>query len=349
MMGSTGVILAGFSAAAWALIVGMAAAVLGKSLGLMDHPDQDGGRKRHDRPTPLVGGLGIVPPTLVALIAGMSGVDGPVGSESASLMWIALASLAMFFVGLIDDRFELGARARLVTAIATLAFAMIMAPELSLSFLRFAAIDEAIIPSMPVAVAFTILCMIGFTNAVNMADGKNGIVIGLCLIWTSLLWVSVPATLRAPLMALMVALGVMLFFNWRSRLFLGDSGSYGLATLVGLLVIYVYKRRFADLPADVIAIWFSVPVIDCLRLLTVRVLRGRSPFAGDRDHLHHHLGSLSPNWAVGWSIYMALVAVPSIGATLWPTSSGLWLILIVVVYSLLIFGTSRRFAVAVQR
>lgn len=332
--------------AGFALLVGWKANGLGNSLSLVDHPDPAGGRKRHDRATPLVGGIGALVPVFAVLILLVQFDPLLAAAEQSSLIWITLASGAMFVVGLIDDRFELAARARLVIAVGTLAFALIMAPELSLSFVRFSFSDAALIPAMPVAIGFTMLCMIGFTNAVNMADGKNGVVIGMCLIWTGLLWQFAPTTVKPVILALAAGLVVMLAFNWKSRLFLGDSGSYGLATLIGLLVIYIYKRRFVDLPADVICVWFAVPVLDCLRLLAKRALRGQSPFAGDRDHLHHHLGVASRNWAVGWSIYMALVGVPSVIATVWPHTALACGALVTLCYMALIMAMSRRFSVA---
>jgi len=70
---------------------------------------------------------------------------------------------------------------------------------------------------------------------------------------------------------------------------------------------------------------FAIPVFDTIRLMTSRLRRGRSPFAGDRDHLHHHLAQ---RW--GWPnkglfIYLAMVAVPNLLTVLWPAYAPLWL------------------------
>jgi UDP-GlcNAc:undecaprenyl-phosphate/decaprenyl-phosphate GlcNAc-1-phosphate transferase len=190
---------------------------------------------------------------------------------------------------------------------------------------------------------FTIICLLGFTNAINMADGKNNIVIGMCIIWTTLLIRYVDPALHPILFALLAALVVMFWFNARSKVFLGDAGSYGLATLVGLFVIHAYHQGQIMLPADTIAVWFAVPIIDCLRLLAARISRGQSPFAGDRDHLHHHLAKLFPNWIVGWSFYMLLVTIPSYMATIWPYLSVYCLVGVTLANLLIIVITSNRF------
>lgn len=326
--------------------VGIKAQALGVYLRIMDVPDPYGGRKRHERPTPLVGGLGVIVPVLAVTALAIVFDTGASLAQRGDLLWVGLATLAMFLVGLVDDRFELSARPRLLFAVLTLTLALLITPALSLSFLRFTFWPDAIVLSTPWATAFTILCLVGFTNAVNMADGKNGVVIGMCLIWTGLMALVAPVVLWPTLAAMAVALAVMLWFNWRSRLFLGDAGSYGLATLFGLMAVAIYQQRFVELPADVICVWFAVPVLDCLRVLTARLLRGQSPFTPDRDHLHHHLGAVSSHWAVGYSIYMTLVAVPSIIATMWPDMAVSCFLVLGMVYAALIIGTARGFRTA---
>lgn len=67
------------------------------------------------------------------------------------------------------------------------------------------------------------------------------------------------------------ALAVTLVFNLRGRLFLGDSGSYALSFVVAMLAIYTYDVGFTRLPADLVALWFLIPVVDCLRLMAKRM------------------------------------------------------------------------------
>ena len=145
---------------------------------------------------------------------------------------------------------------------------------------------------------FTVICLVGLQNAVNMADGKNGLVLGLSFVWIMCLLAYAPSHLTPLLSVLAIGLVIAAPFNWKGRLFLGDSGAYALSIAISVLVIYVYGVKFAVLPADVVALWFIVPIVDCLRLMVTRVLAGRSPFSSDRNHLHHILNDLMP-WGTG--------------------------------------------------
>ena len=108
----------------------------------------------------------------------------------------------------------------------------------------------------------------------------------------------------------MLCLLVTLLSNLMGRLFLGDSGTYGLGILIGLLSIFIYNTTSGRLPADVVTIWFSVPVIDCLRLMADRAIcKQRSPFSPDQNHLHHRMQLLLPKW-LALVTYWMLVAVP---------------------------------------
>jgi UDP-GlcNAc:undecaprenyl-phosphate GlcNAc-1-phosphate transferase len=76
--------------------------------------------------------------------------------------------------------------------------------------------------------------------------------------------------------------------------------------------------------ADDVAVIFAIPVFDTVRLMTVRIIRRRSPFEGDRDHLHHHLYEWV-GWPRGLAVYLAMVALPNAGALIWPGTGLFWL------------------------
>jgi UDP-GlcNAc:undecaprenyl-phosphate GlcNAc-1-phosphate transferase len=208
------------------------------------------------------------------------------------------------------------------------------APDFSLGFLRFSGQDQLLLLGRW-GEAFTLLCLVGLLNAVNLADGKNGIVIGMGLVWTLVLAAHVPAAMLPVLAAVGVALLVMGWFNLAGRLFLGDGGCYAMSALFGLLAIYAYNHDFETMRADDVAVMFAIPVFDTIRLMTTRILQRRSPFEGDRDHLHHHLHARI-GWPMGLYVYLAMVALPNLGVILWPGSGLLWLGVSLLVYGVVI-------------
>ncbi|MEX6725999.1 glycosyltransferase family 4 protein [Parapedomonas caeni] len=326
-------------AALFAGAVGLRASAVGQRFGLIDHPDPHGGRKRHARPTPLVGGIAILPPALLMCLWLSFASYGQGHAQWADIGLIGLCTAMQAALGLVDDRIGLRPLQRLLISLAVFALTLTLATSLEVVILRF----TNVLPSLhwgELAAPFTILCLVGLLNAVNMADGKNGLVIGLCMIWTFCLWMHGDTTLQPLFATLMTALGVALLFNWRGRFFLGDAGSYGLATLIGLLAIEVYANGSGSLKAGHIAVWFAVPTIDCLRLMIRRLRAGRSPFSGDREHLHHHLGRLL-GWPRSVFAYWAMVGVPSVAALIFPVFDVQILLAQLVLYALVIVIAQR--------
>ncbi len=303
-------LIAGVLALAISVAVGQHAMAIGRWIGVLDWPD--GGRKTHAQVTPLVGGLAVVLSALGAL--GLMAVGDPrwSGLTALHLQWFAVAAAAMLTTGMADDRFGLGPRLRLVFGLVVFTLVTFYAPDFRIAFLSFGGSDRVFILG-GIETAFTVACLVGLLNAVNMADGKNGLVTGLAAIWTTLIWLAAPPALSPVCAALAISLATIFAFNMRGKLFLGDAGSYGISAIVGLLAIYVYNHAFPMWHAERVALLFIVPVLDTLRLITARALRGGSPFAADRDHLHHHI-AFRWGWPRGLVVYLALVGLPNLAA-----------------------------------
>ena len=176
-----------------------------------------------------------------------------------------------------------------------------------------------VIPLGIMAFPFTILCLVGLQNAINMADGMNGLLIGLSMFWAACLLKHAPDQLTPYLILMLLGLAILLLYNLAGALFLGDAGSYAIGGTIGILMIYVPERR-RGLPMLTVVLWLLVPVVDCLRVIPMRVLQRRSPFEPDKNHLHHRLDR---RW--GWPkclvIYLALVVIPGRSARLSPISA----------------------------
>lgn len=284
-------------------------------LGLLDVP---GERKLHRSVTPLAGGLVLTLVVCPSLL--LYALFGNVGEYREVLLLFLGATFAMALVGLADDRHSLSATGRI--AIAATVFALLAAadPIFDVRLLNFVMFDLQFgVGSWLLSIAFTVLCCVGLVNAVNMADGKNGLVISLCIGWLLILIYHAPSELLCAIVALCVALTVLLIFNLRGLLFLGDGGSYGFATAVGLLTIAVYNVSATNggrqLAAEEVMLMFSVPVIDSFRLTYVRLRSGRSPMSADRNHLHHHLQN-ALGWPKGLLVYLAISLLPAAVVTL---------------------------------
>ena len=314
-----------------ALFVGLNAMKIGVALGLLDHPD--GARKIHARVTPLVGGFAVAGASVVSavLVAVLTG--------DVRLIGLGVAVALMFVIGAIDDRKHLPPLLRLGAAILVLSLLLGLLPVFAIGELRFGGVSTVwVLPGLA-GIAFSLVCLVGLLNAINMADGKNGIVIGFGMVWTIVLAFHAPPLLWPVLAAAGGALAVTWWFNLRSKLFLGDGGSYSLSALYGLAAIFIYNSPDATMNAGDAAVLFAIPVFDTVRLMVVRAMNGRSPLEGDRDHLHHHLYARI-GWPLGLWVYLAMIAAPNFGALIWPDMGLGWLGISLVLY-VLVMGATR--------
>ena len=313
-----------------AVLVGSNAMRIGRGLGLLDLPD--GNRKLHAQATPLVGGIAVAAASVAGALLSLR-MDAEV-----CLVWLIVAVVVMFGIGMVDDRRHLPPVTRLVAAVSLLFVVIAIVPEFRVMELQFATMPQPWALGLAGGLLFTLLSLVGLLNAVNMADGKNGIVAGMALVWTLVLAAHAPVALLPLLVATGVALVVIGLYNMAGKLFLGDGGSYAVSALFGLLAIMIYNEPRVGMAADDVALLFAIPVFDTIRLMGARIARGQSPFMGGRDHLHHFIYARI-GWPQGLAVYLALVALPNAGALLWPGTGVAWLVASLVAYVAVIMAT----------
>ena len=138
-------------------------------------------------------------------------------------------------------------------------------------------------------------------NAYNCIDGINGLAGGLAminaLVFGLMFWYIGSINMAIMAFALAGALFGFLHFNFgKAKIFMGDNGS----TVVGF-VLAIFAIQYMNiqpnlaettaLPAIVFSIIF-IPMVDFLKVIFTRMLRGKSPFYPDRTHIHHQFLSL---------------------------------------------------------
>jgi UDP-GlcNAc:undecaprenyl-phosphate GlcNAc-1-phosphate transferase len=173
------------------------------------------------------------------------------------------------------------------------------------------------------------LTTVGIVNAVNMADGQNGLVPSMFVIWSLCLALVGNPVVSAVSQILAISGSIVLLFNLRGRLFLGDCGSYGVTFVIGLLAMMAYAQ--GSVTIETVTVWFFIPVMDCLRLIITRRVQGRSAVAPDTDHFHHRLQAKMGK-TYGLAAYVASVAAFSFIAALAPRFALVCLIALTAIY-----------------
>lgn len=276
-------------------------------LGVVDVP---GGRKQHHGATPLVGGLGMFGGLVAAALVALA-IDG---FQPRHVFFFAAVSL-LVVTGFVDDRIQLRPRVRFVLQAAAAAI-MVFGAGIRLDnfgdLLGFGDVTTGFL-----AAPITVFAVLGVINAINMIDGVDGLAGGITLIALLVFSGFVAAagqlhqTLLLPLIA--VVAGFMLFnlrTPWRSRasVFMGDAGSVLLGFALAWYAVNLAQVRSVFTP--VTALWIlAIPLMDTTALMIRRVLKGRSPFEADRNHLHHILqrAGFTPGQTVAIMYALALL------------------------------------------
>ncbi|MAS82664.1 MAG: hypothetical protein CMF45_08245 [Legionellales bacterium] len=263
--------------------------------GLVDIP---GGRKTHDSPTPVVGGIAMYLGIFFGGVLMEAIPDFGVFMMGASLLIV---------VGVIDDRFELPATVRLIAQTCAVLF-MIFAADLKLEAIGTPLFFNFELGSF--AIAFTILVSLAVINAFNIIDGIDGLAGGTAFITLS--FMAILSIHSSALNLILLLLAVIIGFlicnapassNQQVKCFMGDSGSTFLGFSVVWLGISLSQSETNIVPA-VTGLWLvAVPIYDVITSTLRRIFRGKSPFKPDRDHFHDVLMRL------GFSARMTLLTI----------------------------------------
>jgi UDP-GlcNAc:undecaprenyl-phosphate/decaprenyl-phosphate GlcNAc-1-phosphate transferase len=252
------------------------------AIGLTDAP---GPRKVHSTPVPRVGGLAMAAGVLAATL---------LTTELTPMVRGLLLGLGVLLLfGVWDDRVTLGYRTKFAGQVIAAGLCMYVG-GVHVGTLLVGGVD--VIPA-PVSTLITFVFLIGITNAVNLADGLDGLAGGmvlLCLCAIALFAaMSGHATVTAvALIEAGAVLGFLRFNTHPARIFMGDSGSQMLGFSVGALALLATQGETSPLSAALPLLLLGLPIMDTLTVMLTRVRAGRSPFAADSNHLHHRLLAL---------------------------------------------------------
>ena len=249
-----------------------------KSVGLIDIPNERSAHKE-----PIARGAGIVfgAVFLITIISFYLFT-----SHDYHYSYIFLALFIVYLTGVYDDFNDINSKKKFLFIMLATLFACFdgltinslggyLGYELSLGYF---------------ALPFTIFAVVGFTNALNLTDGLDGLAGSISIvILTSLVYIGyknadpiliyVPLFLIAPLLA-------FLYFNWYpATVFMGDSGSLFLGFSISMLSIYALEYIN---PSSILFL-AAIPLLDTLMVIRRRKQRGQSVFIADKNHLHHIL------------------------------------------------------------
>lgn len=271
--------------------------------------DQPGQRKVHAEPTPRLGGvafaLAMAAVTLIVLVALAC------GGVNRGIVSYLVGAFLLVMLGAADDARRLGWKVKLAGMLVVISLVVFGGDVAIRQIGTYGTLGRINLGLW--GIPFTYLCVIGVTNAINLIDGLNGLAGGTSLV--ALVFMGVAAylsgdpTLACLCLGLAGSVGGFLIYNFpRGRIFMGDSGSLLLGFSCSVFAILLTQgARGAGggpgmgVPAAVgggmpgfpaVDPMFPVlvlilPIFDTVRVMVIRMVNRRSPFAADKTHFHH--------------------------------------------------------------
>ena len=268
-------------------------------------------RRMHKVPIPRMGGLAIFAGFLVSVLFFV-----PLGNEFRSIL---IGALILVVLGIIDDIVALKPRTKFAGQIIA---ALIPA----LSGVSIHGIVNPFVPGQYstlgiFSIPFTVIWIVGITNAVNFIDGLDGLACGVSAIATVTMFI-IAVLFGETYIALMMAalagacLGFLPYNMNPAKIFMGDTGSMFLGYILATVSIQGLFKFYAVISFAVPFILLGLPIFDTGFAIVRRLLKGQSPLQADRGHVHHRLIDLGFDQKQSVAILYAFSALMGLTAVI---------------------------------
>lgn len=275
--------------------------------------DKPGERKVHLLAVPRVGGIAVVISFIFAVF-----LLGPSGSPI--LKGIVAGAIIVAMVGLLDDYSSLNPYIKFVGQIIAASVALIIS-GLSISQIDIFGLYKIELGFL--SYPFTILWIIGITNAVNLMDGLDGLAAGIVSI--ALFFLGLIGFLQGHFILVFICatllgstLGFLKYNAHPASVFMGDVGSYFLGFILSMLTLVGAFKSAAVMALALPITILGLPILDTVWAFSRRILSGKNPFSPDKLHIHHRLmglglgHGLTVMFMYGIATFLGMVAVLSV-------------------------------------
>lgn len=248
-------------------------------------------RKLNTTIVPNLGGIALFVGISVATLIGIGKAPFP------DWRYISAGMMILFFIGLKDDVLVISAKKKFVAQFLV-AFIAIFLGDIHITNLHgLLGLNHLI---YPVSVVVTALFIVGTVNAINLIDGIDGLAallgISSSMIFSNIFYSTGNLTYAVLAMATAGSLSAFAIYNVfgkTNKIFMGDTGSLIIGLLLSLFALEFNEMKptgdasFDKLPTVLSLTLLAFPLYDMARLFVERMLKGKSPFAPDKNHVHH--------------------------------------------------------------
>jgi len=253
---------------------------LAAKVNLLDIPDS---RKIHTLPTPRVGGLAMALGALAPVVLWMP--------TNVMVRAVVMGAAILVIFGVIDDWKNIDYRFKFIGQIGA-ALLVILYGGIKITSLGLLLPEGILLPDW-LAVPLTLIVIVGVTNAINLADGLDGLAGGISLL--SFICIAYLAFRSEQVILAMLAVavigaifGFLRYNTYPAVVFMGDAGSQFLGFSAAALSVHLTQTNVPLSPLLPLLL-IGFPILDTLAVMYERIAEGRSPFSPDKKHFHHKL------------------------------------------------------------
>ncbi len=269
--------------------------------GLVDLPTEE--RKIHKRPVPTLGGIIIFAATFFSFGIWFN-IDElhlyyQIYQSILDFKLLVSAGLLIFFVGIKDDLIGTSPNKKIIAHFIAGSILILIGNIRITGLHGIFGVEE-----IPYWLSFflSFFAYMGLVNAINLIDGVDGLAGGVSAIFAIFIgvWFLLAGSNYLAILSFSLSgalIGFLVYNFSPAKIFMGDSGSLTIGLLIYFLSISLIELRATDIPSFLLSHSRSIaamsllvyPITDTLRVFTIRILKGKSPFEADQNHLHHHL------------------------------------------------------------
>ena len=264
-------------------------------------------RTVHKTPVPRLGGLAIFAGFLSAFT-----VFAKVNTQDRLIQEVIAGLVILFFIGLKDDLIGTSAFKKFFVQVFATGIVVFFGEVKISSFHGLFGIQEL---SEGVSYLFTCVVILGITNAINLIDGLDGLAGSVtCMIVMAFGYHFYHFSKEFYTMSLCLLGAVLGFLRYnfkKAQIFMGDTGSLLCGFLIAIFAVeFIEVGNTVNAPNIALAIIF-IPLFDTTRVVVCRLIAGKSPFAPDKNHIHHIflLSGLKQVYTVILLLFINLIAI----------------------------------------
>lgn len=290
------------------------AAKLAMRLGIVARPIA---RSMHSVPKPFLGGVAIYVAFALASL-----ISADVGRPEVS--GLLICGGLVLLLGVWDDKVALPAKVKFLGQIA-ISLLMVIGFGLRVDWIYNPLSGHYLFFNHWVGALLTTFWLLAFMNAMNLADGLDGMAGGIATIgaFVLMLMSMLQGASQVVLLAAALAGGIIGFLRYNfhpSTIFMGDAGSMFLGFALATLSIHGVIKSAITIGVAAPILLFALPIFDTAFAIVRRLASGRSIGEADKDHLHHrllrmglsHRSTVLVIWAVTGGLGLAALAVTEV-------------------------------------